>query len=267
MGIETAILGAGLLSAGASIWGAKKSSDSMSNAAKQSTDVQQYIYDKNQELFDPYYKVGLSALEPLTNFGNVVAPSYDKIVYDPMQSWNYQQSPSYQAKYTLGMEELNKQLQARGLASSGVGANRAADLSRRITSEDYGNERAYRLAELQKRYTGRYSEYTDRYNKLLDMVKIGQGAAGSLGQAGNQYASGVSNSALTSGANQASYYSGLPGAVMGGVSTGLRAYDYGKNAGWWNNQPNTPPLTGLDTGQDYNVYGNYGLGPSFEGVA
>jgi len=126
-------------------------------------------------------------------------PSYQNEVMNPMDAWRYEQSPAYQAKYTLGQEELNKQLQARGLGASGVGASRAADLSRKLTADDYTSERNYRLGQYTDKYKSLLNDNTTRYNQLLDQVKIGQGAAGSLGQAGNQYAQSIGQNTMASG--------------------------------------------------------------------
>ena len=166
-------------------------------------------------------------------YPTVGLPSYEDTVTKPMESWNYEQSPAYKAKYTLGMEELNKQLQARGLAPSGVGASRAADLNRRLTAEDYAGERSYALGSKQDLYKSRYSENTDRYNRLLDQVKMGTGASAQMGAAGNQYASQVGQSAMLAGNAQAGFYSGLGGLIPQSVNTGLKAYDLGNKAGWW----------------------------------
>jgi hypothetical protein len=170
-------------------------------------------------------------------------PDYKATVTDPMASWDYTQSPAYKAKYTLGMEELNKQLQARGLAPSGVGATRAADLARNLTAADYGSERSYAQGNLTDIYKSRYSQNTDRYNRLLDKVKIGQGAAGSAGTAGNAFATQVGNAQKDAGAAQASFYSGLGGLSGQTVSTGLKAYDYGNKQGWWGQGANSAAVT------------------------
>ena len=121
------------------------------------------------------------------------------------------------------------------MGSSSIGANRAADLSRRLTAEDYASERNYRTSQLTDLYKSKYSENTDRYNRLLDQVKIGQGAAGTLGQTGNVYASEVGKATTQAGQAEAGFYAGIPGTMLNTVSTGLKAYDTGKRAGWWDN--------------------------------
>jgi len=209
-----------------------------SSAQNRATMTQQKTASENlawqKELMAPYLPLGEEGARGLSGYDAAnPLPDYKSTVTDPMASWDYKQSPAYGAKYTLGMEELNKQLQARGLASSGVGANRAADLSRKLTSEDYTGERAYAQGNLTDIYKSRYAQNSDRYNRLLDQVKIGQGAAGTAGAAGNEWAGQVGNAQKQAGENQASFYSGLGGLTTNAANTGLKAYDYGNKQGWW----------------------------------
>jgi hypothetical protein len=219
-----------------------------SSAQNKATEGQQQTASENlawqKELMAPYIPLGTEGAKGLSGYDAAnPLPDYKTTVTDPMASWDYQQSPAYKAKYSLGMEELNKQLQARGLAPSGVGATRAADLSRNLTASDYGSERAYAQGNLTDIYKSRYSQNTDRYNRLLDQVKIGQGAAGSAGSAGNVWAAQTGNAQKQAGDNQASFYSGLGGLTGQTASTGLRAYDYGNKAGWWGQGANNAAVT------------------------
>jgi hypothetical protein len=221
-----------------------KGADAIQGAADTNAGAQTAIYNDTKERFAPYEAAGKAALPGLTGWDAAnPLPSFEDTVNKPMEGWDYKQSPAYEAKYTLGMEELNKQLQARGLAPSGVGATRAADLSRRLTSEDYAGERTYKRGTLTDLYKSRYSENTDRYNRLLDQVKMGQGAAGSMGQAGNQYAQGVGQAAMQAGEAKAGFYSGLGGLTGNAASTGLKAYDYGNKQGWWGQGANSAGVT------------------------
>ncbi len=209
-----------------------------SDAADTSAWAQTAIADKNlawqKELMSPYIPLGKEGARSLSGYDAAnPLPDYKTTVTDPMASWDYTQSPAYKAKYTLGMEELNKQLQARGLAPSGVGATRAADLARNLTAADYGSERAYELGNKQDIYKSRYAQNADRYNRLLDQVKIGQGAAGTAGAAGNVWATQTGQAAKDAGTAQQSFYSGLGGLSGQTAATGLKAYDYGNKAGWW----------------------------------
>jgi hypothetical protein len=232
--VATAIVGGAIIGGGASIWAAGKSADAVGDAAAKSSDTQLMIYNDQKRRWEPYETVGKEALPGLKGFDAAHPyPSFEETVSQPMEGWDYTQSPAYKAKYTLGMEELNKQLQARGLAPSGVGATRAADLSRRLTAEDYAKERDYRRGNLTDIYNSRLAANQDKYSKILDMIKIGTGASSSAGAAGNQYATAVGKNTMAAGEADADYYSGLAGMPLQIANTGLKAYDAGKKGGWW----------------------------------
>ena len=214
------------------VWAAENSKDAMQDASAEASGTQRYIFNETMARLDPFYKAGVDAIPDIKAAAEGL-PSYEDSVTKPMEGWDYKQSPSYDAKYTLGMEELNKQLQARGLTASGRGGTRAADLARRLTSEDYNSERSFKLGTLTEGYKGRMAENTARYNRLLDLVKGGQGAAGSMGNAGNQFATNVGENTMKAGEAEAGFYSGLGGLTGQTASTGLRAYDYGNKNGWW----------------------------------
>jgi len=246
-GIVTAIVGGALIGGAASYFGAKESANAIEDAANKSSDTSVMIYNDQRKRWEPYEEVGKGALPGLKGFDAAhPTPSFEDTVSKPMDAWNYEQSPAYKAKYTLGMEELNKQLQARGLAPSGVGATRAADLARNLTASDYNTERAYKTGSLTDLYKGRLAENTDRYNKILDQIKVGQGAAGQLGQAGNVYASEVGKNTMAAGNAQADFYSGLAGAPLQVANLGLKAYDTGQKGGWWGSS--TPSFPQSNTG-------------------
>ena len=229
----SAIVGGSVIGAGASIYGASKAAKATKQAADTSADASRYMYDRTVELNDPFYQQGLSALEDIDDYDSSRLPTYEDTVSKPMDDWNYEQSDSYKAQYGLGMEELNKQLQARSLAPSGVGATRAADLSRKLTATDYDKERTYRKSSLSDLYNSRLSENQNRYQQLLDKVKMGTGATSAMGAAGNQYASQVGQSATAKGEAEAGFYSGLGGVPTSTMATGLKMYDMGNKGGWW----------------------------------
>jgi hypothetical protein len=220
---------------------ARKAANKQGAAAENATALQEKMYNQQREDFQPYAEFGKTGLLPLTGFD----------AEREMAGWNYEESPAYQAKLAAGQEGLANQLGARGLLRGAVGANRQAGLQRDLYSQDYDKERQFRLGQIK-----------DRYNTLLDRIKVGQGAASSLGQAANQYATGAGNTMMQAGNAQAAgqmananFWSGLPGAVGQGVSTGLKGYDYGQKAGWWGggggggvSTPTTTSMTGFEAG-------------------
>ncbi len=236
--VAVAIGGAAVLGAGAAVYSANRAAGAIGDAANTAANTQDMVYNDQTRRWEPYEAVGKAALPLLSDWDkNNPLPDYQKTVTDPMAAWNYEQTPAYKAKFTLGSEELNNQLQARGLSTGAVAANRAADLSRKLTASDYVTERNYNLGNLQDIYKSKLEKNTTNYARLLDQVRIGQGANSSLGAAGQAYATGVGNAAIEVGKADAGFYAGLPGAVLGTANTGLKAYDTGRRAGWWGDSP------------------------------
>jgi len=233
-GIATAIVATAIVGGTASYIAADKSADAIESAAQTSSDTQLMIYNDQKKRWEPYETMGHEALPGLRGFEDKYpTPSFEDMVTKPMDAWQYESSPAYAAKKRLALEELGNQMNARGINTGGLGAVRAADVTRRLVSDDYDKERAYQRGSLIDLYKGRMSENTDRYSKILDQIKVGQGAAGELGRAGNVYAGEVGKNALVAGGAKADFYSGLGGLPSEIANTGLKAYDYGKKNGWW----------------------------------
>jgi len=232
--VVTAVVGTAALSAGINIYSANKSAKAQEHAADTASNTSMAIYNDEAARFKPYEDVGTATLPKITGYDEAnPLPSYEDTVSKPMDSWSYERSPSYLAKNALAQIDLNSQLQARGLGASGIGANRAADLSRKLTSEDFNNERAYRLSQLTDTYKAKLSDNSTRYGRLLDAVKIGQGAAASTGQAEQNMGNQVGQATMAAGNAKAAYYAGIPNAVSNAGATALKAYDYTANSGWW----------------------------------
>lgn len=73
-----AIIGAGVLGAGASVYSGKKAADASAKGAKQSADVQRYMYDTTREDTAPYREVGASALNQLARLYGIQPASTEK---------------------------------------------------------------------------------------------------------------------------------------------------------------------------------------------
>lgn len=191
--------------------GAVMGSEATEEAASQSasaqnnaTAAQERIYQQQRADFEPYRQVGLGAIPMLQ----------DAVT----GTWRPNESPA--AKYQLekGNTALMRALGARGQAGGGGAAIKLADLSKNVAASDY----------------------QDQYNRLLDLVKIGTGASSATGAAAqtlsNAYGVGAANLGNIynqAGANRASLYSGMGNASANTFGTGLRAYQYGQQAGWW----------------------------------
>jgi hypothetical protein len=136
--------------------------------------------------------------------------------------FNPQESESYKWQKERGLADLGRTLRAQGRGNSTYGMN--------ATGRFLGDLNA--------------NEYDRQINSLLNLAKIGQGAAGSTSAAGTSAANnnssaylsagqGIGNAAMMAGQAKGSLYGGMGGASASTFGNGLKLYDYGKGAGWW----------------------------------
>jgi len=170
-------------------------------------------YDEQKKMFMPYYETGTGALE-----------DYQKMLQG---GYDMKESPAAQYQLEKSTKAMNRAMAARGLSGSGNAVNRLTELNSSIAASDWSNQ----------------------YNRLLDAIKIGTGAASSAGQAGQNYANAVSNTANnlgniyqnnanTLGSIYQNAATGINNAMnsagnnaMGLVSTGIKSGWWGEGAG------------------------------------
>ena len=199
-------------------------------------------------MYDPYLKLGTQGAQGLGTYdlmaGVGPAVSYDKEYTDKLG--DYQSSPAFQAQNTLGQQVLGRASHARGLDTGRSAANAQGEQTQKLISTDYDKYRgdlAQRYKALQGEYGLRRENNQNRYTQLMDMTKLGQGAANSVTGLNQNYAGkqsadrgGIANSQISSGQSNANMWSGL-GSVMsnsltsGGISSmfggGAKPYNAG----------------------------------------
>jgi len=198
-----------------------ESADKALIAQREALAAQKEQFQQQRDDFEPYRQIGITNL-----------PAFQKAVsgefkYNP-------NAPSKGAEWRIqqGTKGLNRQLAARGLLGTGSAAQRLSEMTGQIYADDED-----------KQYNRQFGEFNNKYGRLLDALKTGQGAASSAGAASqalsaqigqnasnqssiySQLGQGLSNAALQAGQAQASLYSGLGAASANTAATGLKAYD------------------------------------------
>lgn len=162
---------------------------------------QQRQYEDQKARFQPFYETGTGALE-----------DYNKMLHG---GYDMQESPAAQYQLQQGTKAMNRSLAARGLSGSGNAVNRLTELNSSIAASDWSNQ----------------------YNRLLDGIKIGTGAAASAGQAGQNYANAMSNTASNLGnmyQNQANSLNSIYQNAASSLSNNAMGIaSVGTKAGWW----------------------------------
>ena len=185
----------GILSSNAQNSATKSASNSQAAALAE----QGREFDVAQQNYAPYKAIGEAAAPQYTNFVN----GKTDITQDPL----------YQNALEAANRQATQQTAGAGQSTrSGAYQTRMAQLSDSI----YNNA------------------YQTKYQQLTDALKVGQGAAGSITNAGNQYANAVQQNANAMSSiyqNQANAQSSLYGGMSGQGFSAL--YNIGKSNNWW----------------------------------
>lgn len=220
MGVGTALGVAGIASGvgGAAIasHGADKAASTQASAADQAAqlqhqdakdalDFQKQQYNTQQEQIAPWLKAGTTAINQLagTNVPNFQAPT----------NVTEQNDPGYQFRLQQGLDALQNSAAARGGLLSGNTARAINDYAQNDASNEYGNVYNRALTDYNTNTIG-------SYNRLASLAGVGQQAQASSAQQGNQAASNITNTLLTSGQQQSNDIQNAAAARASGYAAG-----------------------------------------------
>jgi hypothetical protein len=202
MGIAAAALGAGVLSAGASIYGAQTAAGAQENAAQTASNTQLQaaqlanqtqlgMFNKLQGNLAPYMGAGTNANAAIASeLPSLTAP----LAPISMNETALQQTPGYQFNLTQGLKSTQSAAAARGLGISGAALKGAASYATGLADSTYQNQFNNAQTNWQNQNTNR----TFALNALTGQQSLGENAAAGVGNAG--IATGNSIAANTVGA-------------------------------------------------------------------
>lgn len=229
-------------SAAASIYGANKSAEASTDAARMAAeqeqkglDFQKSVYEENKANLSPYVKAGAQALDTYQQkLAGATQPSFDYKI--PEFKFSAFEDPS--AKYM--MAQATKALQGSALARGATGggfAKALAEKNQEMANTAYGGAWDRYLSKTKMDYgaeTDKYNRNNDWLQKLYDRYGnlATQGQAAAVGQSGasNQLASGVANSYNSMGESLASGSLGSAGAWNQGLTGATNALGKGLGA-------------------------------------
>ena len=216
MGIETAILGAGVLGAGAGLYGSSKAAEAQENAAAQSAAVQREMFNKQVELQAPFREAGLTAQNRLLDYlglsSNVNAPGYGSL----NQSFGMDQftaDPGYAFRLSEGMKGLNAQAAARGGLISGGALKAAQNYGQQAGSQEYQNA-----------FNRYQTERAAKLNPLQSLMGAGQSGANTLTSAAGNLGQNLGQAEAARGTAQASGYLNQANVINNALNQGVSAY-------------------------------------------
>jgi hypothetical protein len=190
--VAAAIVGSAAIGA----YSANRAGKAQASAAGRAADLQQEQFDRQVELQAPWRQAGERAL------GKLEAASE----YTPFGMAQFQADPGYAFRFSQGQKALERSAAARGGLISGNTGGALQQFGQGMASQEYQNAFNRYQAERQA-----------RLGPLQSLAGVGQTSVNALGQAGQNYATGMGE-ALGAGAQaRASGYMGAANAIGGGI--------------------------------------------------
>lgn len=175
-----AAVGGALISSQAS----KSAANKQSKSADAATQVQKDMYDQTRNDLGGYRDAGTTALNQLMGGmgqnGQFMQSYSGQDIYD---------DPSYKFRLQQGRDSIQSGAAAQGGLLSGATQKALLNYGQDAASQEYGNA-----------YSRFNADQTNQYNRLANLVGVGQNAAAQTGNAGLQTGQAIANNTMA-GAN------------------------------------------------------------------
>jgi len=180
-----AIGAAGAVAGGAmAARGAKKAAQTQAASADRASAIQQANFEQTRKDLMPYKQAGDTSLNQL--MGQMTPDGYFNQTYTGQDIYS---DPSYQFRLQQGQDAIQSSAAAKGGLLTGATLKALQNYGQESASQEYSNA-----------YNRFNADQTNRYNRLSNLVGIGQNAAAQVGNAGAQTAQAVANNTMA-GAN------------------------------------------------------------------
>lgn len=163
---------------------ATQAANTQLEASREATKVQKDMYDQTRKDLMPYADAGRGSLSQL--MGQMGPNGYFNKTYNGQDIYS---DPSYQFRLNEGLDAVQSGAAAQGGLLSGATLKALQGYGQDMASQEYQNA-----------YNRFNADQTNRYNRLSNIVGLGQNAAAQQGNAGMQTAQAVANNTM-SGAN------------------------------------------------------------------
>ena len=185
------MVAAAVIAGGAAIAGGAMASSASNKAAKtqaasadRASQIQQKNFEQTRKDLMPYKQAGDTSLSQL--MGQMTPDGYFNQTYTGQDIYS---DPSYQFRLQQGQDAIQSSAAAQGGLLSGATLKTLQNYGQESASQEYSNA-----------YNRFNADQTNRYNRLSNLVGIGQNAAAQVGNAGAQTAQAVANNTMA-GAN------------------------------------------------------------------
>ena len=185
--VAAAVIGSAVVGAAGSAYAGKqsgKAAQTQAASADRASQIQQENFEQTRKDLMPYKQAGDTSLSQL--MGQMTPDGYFNQTYTGQDIYS---DPSYQFRLQQGQDAIQSSAAAQGGLLSGATLKALQNYGQDSASQEYGNA-----------YNRFNADQTNRYNRLSNLVGIGQNAAAQVGNAGAQTAQAVANNTM-SGAN------------------------------------------------------------------
>lgn len=229
--VATAIIGAGVLGAGASIIGSQNAASAQRDAANTAASTAMSQYNTTRGDLAPYRDAGSAATAELNNRLPILTAPID--VTKELQNPDSTITKAYNFTKTQGLKSVQNSAAARGLGVSGAALKGASTFATGLADNTYQNL-----------FNNANTNNTNAYNRLKGLVDTGETAAAGGGVLGANAANTAAGAQIGAGNATAAASNATGGAVsnfannIGGYATykGL----YGGSGGYNGITSSTP---------------------------
>lgn len=205
--VAVAIAGAGLASAGASIFGSSKAADAQKDSAAQATAAQLQMFNQTTANEQPFVNNGVAS-------SNTLLADLQRLTNPVHMNENMlQNTPGYQFNLTQGLKSVQNSAAARGLGISGAAMKGASSYATGLADSTYQNQ-----------FNNTWTNRNNEYNMLSGQAGIGQSAAANVANSGTQVGQGIAQNTIGAGNAQAAAYNSIGSAVGGAANSVASAY-------------------------------------------
>lgn len=209
--VATAIVGGAVIGGIASNRAAGKQAD----AADRASDVNMEMFNRQNELQEPFRQAGLTAQNRLLDLlglsQNMQAAGYGSLM-KPFSMSDYEADPGYGFRLSEGMKALDRTAASRGRFFSGASLKEAQRFGQGLASEEYQN--AFNRFQVNR---------SNVLNPLQAFLGQGQSATNALTGSASDFANRQGNTLLAGGAARASGYMGTANALSSALGQGANA--------------------------------------------
>jgi hypothetical protein len=185
--VAAAIVGSAVVGAAGSAYASKQSSKAakiQAESADRASQIQWDMYNQTRQDLDPYKQAGATSLSQMMD--QMGANGYFNQTYTGQDIYS---DPSYQFRMQQGQDAIQSSAAAQGGLLSGATLKALQNYGQESASQEYSNA-----------YNRFNADQTNRYNRLSNIIGMGQNAAAQTGNAGMQTGQAVANNTMA-GAN------------------------------------------------------------------